>query len=151
MRHLSLVILTGLLLTIGMAAHAGKVYKWQSEDGSWNYSEVPPVEQKAETLKIKTGNLAEPPTTGESESENTDEDAEPSEEQPLKQSPEVAAEERERKAQNCTRARKNLESLTNRSRIRFKDKEKNEERYLTPKEHDEWSQKSKDEVKKFCQ
>ncbi|MEH6467675.1 MAG: DUF4124 domain-containing protein [Porticoccus sp.] len=151
MKHLSLVILAGLLLTIGMAAQAGKVYKWQGDDGSWNYSEIPPVEKEAETLKIKAGNLAEHPTTEESEPEDADKGAEPSEEQPLKQSPEVAAAERERKAKNCETARKNLKSLTDRPRILYTDKEKGEERYLTSEEHDEWRQKSKDQVKEFCQ
>ena len=31
------------------------------------------------------------------------------------------------------------------------DEEKGEERYLTPDEHDEWSEKSKNQVKEFCQ
>jgi hypothetical protein len=150
MRHLTLVVLTGLLLAIGMTAQAGKVYKWQGDDGSWHYSEIPPVEKEAETLKIKVSNSAEQPSEKEPEPENPG-STKPPEEQPLKQSPEVAAAERERKAQNCERARKNLESLTYRDRIRYMDEEKGEERYLTPEEHDEWSNKSKEEVRKYCQ
>ncbi|MBQ0713283.1 MAG: DUF4124 domain-containing protein [Porticoccus sp.] len=150
MRHLTLVVLTGLLLAIGMTAQAGKVYKWQGDDGSWHYSEIPPVEKEAETLKIKVSNSAEQPSEKEPEPENPD-STKPSEEQPLKQSPEVAAAERERKAQNCEMAKKNLTSLTDRPRILYNDKEKGEERYLTSEEHDEWRQKSKDQVKEFCQ
>lgn len=149
MKHLSLVVLSGLLLTIGMTAHAGKAYKWQDDDGSWHYSEKPPLEKEAETLKIKTGSLVEEPTTEEPDDANKN--TKPTEEQPIKQSPEVAAAERERKTKNCEIAKKNLKSLTDRPRIIYTDKEKGEERYLTSEEHDEWRQKSKDQVKEFCQ
>ena len=150
MKHLSLVMLTGLLLAIGMTAQAEKVYKWQGDDGSWHYSEIPPVEKEAETLKIKVSKLTEQPSEEEPEPEDSGK-TKPPEEQPLKQSPEVAAAERERKAKNCEIAKKNLTSLTNRPRILYNDEEKGEERYLTSEEHDEWRQKSKDQVKEFCQ
>ena len=151
MKHLYLVILTGLFVTTSVTAHAEKIYKWQDDDGSWNYSEVPPVEKEAQTLRIKGPKQLGQPSAKEPEQENTDKSVGQSEDQPLKQSPEVAAAERERKAHNCEVARKNLTSLTNRPRIRYMDEEKGEERYLTPDEHDEWSEKSKNQVKEFCQ
>jgi Domain of unknown function (DUF4124) len=151
MKHLSLIVLTGLLLVIGMTAQAEKVYKWQGDDGSWHYSEKPPVEKEAEILKIKVSKPTEQSTAEGPESKDVDKSTEASTEQPLKQSPEVTAAERERRAKNCETAKKNLTTLTNRPRILYDDIEKGERRYLTPEEHTEWSEKSKEGVQKYCQ
>ena len=78
MRHLSLVVLTGLLLAIGMTAQAEKVYKWQDDDGSWHYSEIPPVENEAETLKIKVSSPSVPSADEELASKSPGSDSEES-------------------------------------------------------------------------
>lgn len=152
MKHLYLAILTVFALMASMATYAEKVYKWQDDDGSWHYSEKPPLEIKAETLKIKVSQPSPQSNENGSDKGQTESDtAGAPMEQPLKKSPEIIAAEEARKKQECERARKNLEALTNRPRIRYMDKEKGEERYLTPDEHTEWSKKSKEDVQKYCQ
>ena len=140
-----------LAMALCLPLHAGKVYKWQDEDGAWHYSEKPPLERPAETLKLKTRKPA-PESSGATDdteaapaTEGEDEDK-----KPLKKSPEVLAAEKARRAEDCERAKKNLDTLTHRTRILYDDEEKGEQRYLTEEERQEWLQKSRDQVKEFC-
>lgn len=152
MKHSYLIVFTCLLIAFSATTQAGKVYKWQDDDGSWHYSEKPPMEKEAEVLKMK---VSEPTEQSKEETATTNDTktkaGAPAAEQPLTKSPEILAAEKKQREENCARARKNLDSLTHRPRIRYMDKEKGEERYLTQEEHDEWSKKSKEEVKQYCQ
>ncbi len=151
MKHLSLVVLTGLLLAIGMTVQAEKVYKWQGDDGSWHYSEKPPVEKEAETLKLKDS----PKSSTNTETTNSVADAKDSEDSEKeylnpKSEPETAYTPEERKA-NCNLATTRLSGLKTHPRVLTTDEKTGEKRYLSPDEHAEWTSTSKKEILEFCQ
>ena len=145
----SLFLLAGSLLLSGISAQAA-IYKWQDENGSWHFSEIPPDSQKAEKIDVRvtppSGDTKAPPNNASTTEDTPDESG-----KPLPLSPEVAAAEKERKAKNCQIANKNLQSLTTRARVRFQDKEKGEERYLTEDERQKWIKDSKEAVKENCE
>lgn len=154
MSNSSKLIGTILALALCLPLHAGKIYKWQDENGSWHYSEKPPLEVTPETIKLKTEkadseeaesteelNQEEAPSsTGEEQAEKT----------PLPKSPEVLAAEQARKAENCEKAKKNLDTLTHRSKVLIDDEERGEQRYLDEEEHESWKEKSRAQVEEFC-
>ena len=150
------------LLTIGVSANAGKIFRWQDDAGTWHYSATPPAEQAAESVNIKA-----PPTSGstataskgKSDDKTEDGTEENSKEQAtegtttdseLKKSAEVAAEVKALARKNCENAKKNLANLTNHRRMRINDEETGEVRYLADDEHAEWTKNSKEEVRKYC-
>lgn len=150
----SKLIGTLLAMALCLPLHAAKIYKWQDENGSWHYSEKPPLEGTPETIKLKS----KKPDSEETEStEETDEETsketedKQAEKAPLPKSPEVLAAEKARRAEDCARARKNLDTLTHRTRILYDDEEKGEQRYMTEEERQDWLKKSRDQVKEFCQ
>ncbi|WP_461483108.1 DUF4124 domain-containing protein [Porticoccus sp.] len=153
----SKLIGTLLALALCLPLHAAKIYKWQDENGSWHYSETPPLEGTPETIKLKSKKSdSELSEEGEEEMSADSEEQEKGEEeqkekQPLPKSPEIVAAENARKAENCEKAKKNLDSLTHRTHIRYDDEEKGEQRYLTEEERQDWLKKSRDQVKEFCQ
>ena len=134
-------IALGLLLSTTTIAVA-EIYKWQSDDGTWHFSEVPPNRQAVETIDIRVS----PPSgevvvTGEEAEDTTTEQK--TSDGPMPLSPELAAAKTERLKQNCELAKTNLSNLTNRSQIRYEDKEKGVVRHLTEDERQEWIEKSK--------
>ncbi len=150
----SKLIGTLLAMALCLPLHAGKIYKWQDENGSWHYSEKPPLEGTPETIKLKSKNSdsEETDSTAESDEEApTETEDNQAEKAPLPKSPEVLAAEKARKAEDCTRAKKNLDTLTHRTRILYDDEEKGEQRYMTEEERQEWLKKSSEQVKEFCQ
>ncbi|WP_461482356.1 DUF4124 domain-containing protein [Porticoccus sp.] len=151
MKHFSKVFGALLAMALCLPLHAGKIYKWQDEQGSWHYSEKPPLEEQVEVIKIKgkSAESAEPDSPAEEDAlPSTTAEEKPKE--PLKKSAEVLAVEKTRKAEDCQRARTNLDSLTHRTRILYDDEEKGEQRYLTEEERQEWLKKSQGQVKEFC-
>lgn len=154
MKHSSKVIGAFLAMAMCLPVYAGKVYKWQDESGAWHYSEKPPMEGEPEVIKFKNkyaGASEETSATDdEGESKPTENSTEATKKEPLKKSPEVLAAEQAHRAKNCEIARKNLDSLTHRTHIRYDDEEKGEERYLTEEERQEWLRKSKEQVDEFC-
>ena len=150
---LTLSMLT--LLTVGISANAGKIFRWQDDAGTWHYSATPPAEQSAETVNIKA-----PPTSGPVAEKSKDQTIEEkakgkvkeqsTAESELKKSAEVAAEDNALARKNCENAKKNLANLTSHPRMRINDEETGEVRYLGQDEHADWMKKSKEEVRKYC-
>ncbi|WP_461518582.1 DUF4124 domain-containing protein [Porticoccus sp.] len=154
MKHSSKVLGAFLAMALCLPLHAAKIYKWQDESGSWHYSEKPPLEENAEVIKIKsTPANADDTESNTEETANTPKSTEVIEEkakEPLKKSPEVLAAEQARKTENCNKAKKNLDTLTYRSKVLIDDEERGEQRYLDEKEHEEWMDKSRKQVEEFC-
>ncbi len=137
-----------IILASASAAEAG-IYKWQDEEGTWHFSETPPMSQPAEKISVKTV----PPS---SEPEQDTEDSEPENEEPgtadeLPLSPEIVAAEKARKDENCKKARENLKNLLTGERIRFRDETQGEVRYLSAEEREEWKKKSQKLIAESCQ
>lgn len=150
MKHLYLAMLTVFALMASMATYAGKVYKWQDDDGSWHYSENPPYEKEAETLKIKTSpkNLEQTDSKNNDSSEKNIGDKESVEIKP-KTNTETAYTPEEIKA-NCNLATKRLSGLESHPRVLITDEKTGDKRYLSPDEHTEWMSKSRKEINEFC-
>lgn len=55
MNHLTTLSMA-LMLTIGMSAHAGKIYKWVDDNGRTHYSQTPPPKKakQSKTMKVRT-------------------------------------------------------------------------------------------------
>ncbi|TNE82317.1 MAG: DUF4124 domain-containing protein [Gammaproteobacteria bacterium] len=151
MKDINKIIGALLAMAICLPLHADKVYKWQDENGGWHYSEKPPAEATTETIKIKSSKPVDTDIDEEETPQGEEISTTQEEKKPLKKSPEVLAVEKARKAEDCERAKRNLDTLTHRTRILYDDEEKGEQRYLTEEERQEWLKKSKDQVKEFCQ
>ncbi|PCJ93567.1 MAG: hypothetical protein COA46_00540 [Porticoccaceae bacterium] len=162
MKQLFMTVSALLLLVIGISANAEKIYRWQDDSGSWHYTATPPADEAVETLNIKVTPPSEPQSQRVTDNdtknegvEDTDNKEETNENTPdetkLKKSAEVAAEDNALARKNCENAKANLANLQNHRRLRIRDDELGEERYLSNEEHEEWLDRSKEEVRKFCQ
>lgn len=129
-----------------------KIFRWQDDAGVWHYSATPPANQAVEAINIKA-----PPTSGSIVNNSTNKSSEESTQDQsatgsaVKKSAEVAAEDKALAQKNCQNARANLENLKNHRRMRINDEETGEVRYLSNDEHGEWTKRSKEEVRKYCQ
>jgi len=152
MKHSRKVLGAFLAMALCLPLHAAKIYKWQDERGSWHYSEKPPLEENAEVIKIKSAHAAdtEPNTEETANTAKSTEVIDEKAKEPLKKSQEVLAAEQARKTENCDKAKKNLDTLTYRSKVLIDDEERGEQRYLDEKEHEEWMDKSRKQVEEFC-
>jgi hypothetical protein len=152
MKQLFITLSALLLLITGLSANAGKIYRWQDDSGTWHYTATPPNDSAAETINIKVS----PPSDSQQEAVTQDKadksaknEKTPNETE-LKKSAEVAAEDNALAKKNCANAKANLENLQNHRRLRIRDDELGEERYLSNDEHNDWMKRSKEEVRKYC-
>lgn len=157
MKKLFIILSALLLLVINLSANAGKIYRWQDDTGTWHYTATPPADSAAESVNIKVT----PPSTSQQQGpadksvEDKANKSEENEKSPadteLKKSAEVAAEDSALAKKNCANAKANLANLQNHRRLRIRDDELGEERYLSDDEHNDWMNRSKEEVRKYCQ
>ena len=135
-----------LAMALCLPLHAGKVYKWQDEDGAWHYSATPPPDHSAETIKTRS--------YSNSGSENNTPPANPGSDnrkhRETQKSAEVATEDQALAEENCRKAKMNLENLKRGSRLRIKDPETGEVRYLSVEEQQEWVERSEKIVEENC-
>ena len=157
MKHFSLVIGAILAMTLCLPLHAEKVYKWQDENGSWHYSEKPPMEGDTQVIKMKShyaGAQGEESSPDIKKTENSDQNdgASLSGKQgavTTKSAPKPAYTDEQKKT-NCDLARSRLEGLDTHPRVLINDDKTGEQRYLSPEEHAEWMERSKKEIQEFC-
>ena len=157
MKKLFISLSVLLLLVLSFSANAGKIYRWQDDAGTWHYTATPPADSAAESINIKVT----PPSTSQQQGpadksvEDKANKSEGNEKSPadteLKKSAEVAAEDNALAKKNCANAKANLANLQNHRRLRIRDDELGEERYLSDDEHNDWMSRSKEEVRKYCQ
>lgn len=128
------VVLSLSLCFLSAGAHSSKdFYKWEDDKGVVHYSAHPPKD-KANT-KVRTTNIyGEPAPTGPSTAEKAI--AENTEGKPIKN------------AKNCALARKNLKTMTEKSRIKIKDGDNY--RVLTPEEINKKIATAKQIIKQDC-
>ena len=146
-----IMVLFGLSL-ISAPGHAKEFYKWIDDEGVTHYSVRPPAdaEVKTEALTIKTPDTdtASPASASETET------ASGAEEQALSGraalSPEDLAKLQQEEQANCDKARKNLYTLKNRTRIISPDEKTGEKRYLNDEERKKWTAESQKVVDEFC-
>ncbi len=137
------------LLLLCINPVSAETYRWVNEDGVVTYSQTPPPNADAETVKIKTA-----PATGANDSKKRLEAlrqklADSAEDRALKKA--QKQEQTEIKAENkknCSTARKNLEQLTALGNRLYKT----EDGYvrLTEEDRQQKMQQAREQIKKFC-
>ncbi|MGH1372604.1 MAG: DUF4124 domain-containing protein [Cellvibrionaceae bacterium] len=129
------VVLSLSLCALSSPGHSSKdFYKWEDENGVVHYSAHPPKD-KANT-KVRTTNIyGEAAPTGPSAAEKAI--AENTKEEVVPKDP-----------KRCAAARKNLKTLTEKSRIRIK--EGDDYRFLTPAEIGDKTKTAREIIKQEC-
>ncbi len=128
------VVLSLSLCALSSPSHSSKdFYKWEDENGVVHYSAHPPKD-KANT-KVRTTNIyGEAAPSGPSTAEKVI--AESAEQAPPKD------------PKRCAAAKKNLKTLTEKSRIRIK--EGDDYRFLTPAEIGDKTKTAREIIKQEC-
>ena len=151
------LILTLLALSLSAApTWAGKFYKWVDAEGVTHYTLHPPTNTPAESLNIKTSKQSQPAEEDDTATAaNTEEDvAEGDEEQAIDEKgalkPEELAKIKKEEKANCDKARQNLYTLKNRTRITTADEKTGGKRYLNDEERAKWTDDSEKVVNEFC-
>ncbi|MCG8611215.1 MAG: DUF4124 domain-containing protein [Pseudomonadales bacterium] len=125
------------------ALQAEKVYKWTDDNGVIHYGDRRPSDKSSESLEVKTGHSAPSPAAATDEAET-----------PTKSSggdPSAVAAYNEQRKKACKIAKENLTKLQNYSRIRIKDKETGEFKYLSDEEKQAQVKESERIVKETCE
>lgn len=151
MKGINNLALALLAMALCLPLHAAKVYKWQDSDGAWHFSEKPPVEQSAVTIKIPTPGKGKDVTATTPDQIPEGNGSEKTPDLKTKKSEEVAAEDAALARENCIKARENLENLQRGSRLRVKDPETDQVRYLSTEEQNEWIERSRTMIQDNCQ
>lgn len=130
------VVLSLSLCALSSASHSSKdFYKWEDENGVVHYSAHPPKDKTKANTKVRTTNIyGEPAPTGPSVAEKT--------------VAETAEQELPKDPKRCAAAKKNLKTLTEKSRIRIKDGD--DYRFLTPSEIGEKTKTAREIIKQEC-
>ena len=130
------------------------VYKWTDADGNVHYGSQRPADAPSERMKIETG--IQPyadETTAKDKKDETGKKAEDEKKEEKKaeapKPPEPPKLSRKEKQARCAQARKNLQTILSRGRVRVKD-ESGGSHHLTDKERSERIAREKKEVSKHC-
>jgi hypothetical protein len=115
---LFVVALLGALISSAPAS-AKEFYKWQDDQGVTHYAAHPPKDRNS--VKVRATNTQGTPPAEASEEENTEQQANA-----------TATAARAKNPERCAQARKNLNALNNKPRVRIK--EGDSYRYLTAEE-----------------
>ena len=145
---LSLFCLAGSI-TLAETALA-KTYKWVDENGVTQYTATPPPEGDFKTIKAPAKPAVDPAKAQSDLEERLEafnkrkEDTEKAN----KEASDLAAKDAEAK-KNCDQAKKNLNLLKTKVRIRYKEKD-GSSRYLTDDEREANMKKANDAIKSYC-
>lgn len=155
MKHSSKVLGAFLIMALCLPLHAGKIYKWQDESGSWHYSEKPPLEMEPEVIKTKekakAGTMSNDDNLQKGSSINSKNHNEEELKLPVDKDASTPLYTPEERRANCKLATERLKGLETHPRTLIKDEKTGEPRYLTPDEHENWQKTSREEIKKFCE
>ncbi|ARU54934.1 hypothetical protein OLMES_0842 [Oleiphilus messinensis] len=123
------------------ALQAERIYKWTDDNGVIHYGDRRPSDKSSESLEVKTGHSA---PTQEAATSKTDEA------KPTAGDPAAAAAYKEQRKKACEIAKTNLSKLQSYSRIRIKDKETGEYKYLSDEQKQAQVKESERIVKENC-
>jgi len=114
MRHLTLA----LLLLTSCLASAEQVYKWVDESGTVHFAEQPPRDREYETINVRSLAPAEPAESASRQQATQQADNAAEQQQRLtRPGTEITTEDPEKVAENCARARRNIEVINARRRV----------------------------------
>ncbi len=132
-RLLSSALCLSLLLFSHSSLSSKDFYKWEDENGVVHYSAHPPKDKP--NTKVRTTNIY-----GETADELSSKEE--------KTQANTAEEEFPKDPKRCAAARKNLDTLKNKARIRIKDGD--DYRYLAPEEIKEQLKTAQEIIKQDC-
>ncbi|MET0072011.1 MAG: DUF4124 domain-containing protein [Candidatus Thiodiazotropha sp.] len=136
-------------LLLFWTAASAETYKWVNEEGVVTYSQTPPPDAKAETVKIKTAPTSSGGDSRQRLKELRQKLADSAEDRALKKAQKQEADEiaKENK-HNCNVARKNLEQLTALGNRLYKVGD--EYLRLTEEDRQRRMQEARDQIKEYC-
>lgn len=128
------------------------MYKWQDENGQWQYSQQPPASGNVEKIQPPPP----PPSTVAAEQKALEEQLQQSAEankQALKsaKTAEYLAEMAQQKKKNCEAAQNNLKVLSQGGGRRIFKNEKGEPEYFTDDEIQARQAEAKQQIQQFCE
>ncbi|PUB75707.1 MAG: DUF4124 domain-containing protein [gamma proteobacterium symbiont of Ctena orbiculata] len=136
-------------LLLFLTAASAETYKWVNEDGVVTYSQTPPPDAKAETVKIKTAPAGSSGDSRQRLKELRQKLADSAEDRALKKAQKQEAEEIAKENKHyCNVARKNLEQLTALGNRLYKVGD--EYLRLTEEDRQRRMQEARDQIKEYC-
>lgn len=148
--RLSILLLLGIFMTGAVAAT--KVYKWVDKDGNIHYSEQKPVNQEADTLRIKEHKPAPPAAeTQQAQDDSETVDDEQAAQQRAEAEQSLAAADRVNQQKLCQQAKANRDALNASVRVSRIDPETGEQVRMSDDERVKALQKAQQTIKKYCQ
>ncbi|MCU7927723.1 MAG: DUF4124 domain-containing protein [Candidatus Thiodiazotropha sp. (ex Dulcina madagascariensis)] len=137
------------LLVLFFNPASAETYRWVSEDGVVTYSQTPPPDVKAETVKIKSAPSSDAEVSKERLQNLRQRLADSEEDRALKKSEEKEqSEEQATNKKNCGAARKNLQQLTALGNRLYKTGD--EYVRLTEENRQKRMQQARDQIKEYC-
>ena len=144
------ILTLALLITVapGMALSAS-VYKWTDENGITHFGDHQPTGKNAEKVSVRAGTAEASGQPRPSPQDRLSSLEEKKAEKQEKENKAAASEaQRKQRAKNCEAAKKNLDIIRTKSRIRID--EDGEQRYLTPEEIEQYKAKYEEAISEFC-
>lgn len=132
---------------------ATKVYKWVDKDGNIHYSEQKPVNQKADTLRIKESKPTPLPAESNKEADDNEQpvadDAQSQQRSEAEQA--LAAADQVNKQKLCQQAKANRDALNASVRVSRINPETGEQIRMTDDERINALQEAEQAIKDYCQ
>ncbi|MES9992153.1 MAG: DUF4124 domain-containing protein [Candidatus Thiodiazotropha sp.] len=142
-------VLLATLLLFFLTAASAETYKWVNEEGVVTYSQTPPPDAKAETVKIQSAPASASGASKQRLKELRQKLADSAEDRALKKAQKQETEAIAKESRhNCNVARKNLEQLTALGNRLYKVGD-NYVR-LTEEDRQQRMQEARDQIKEYC-
>ncbi|MCB1586621.1 MAG: DUF4124 domain-containing protein [Xanthomonadales bacterium] len=144
-----IIIFVSLCLLFTTANAKQKYYKWTDENGNVHYSEKKPEDKEAQELKIRS--KAPKPQETVSEEANTDKELPPDQQavEDFNRNEQAKAKEAQDQA-NCEIAKKNLQTLESRNRVKRVNPATGEEIYMDNNEVEKMITVAKQSIRNLC-
>jgi len=144
-----ILTLTLLMAVAPGAAMSASVYKWTDENGVIHFGDQQPNGKQAEIVSVRAGTAKPTDSSRQSPQERLNSlEEQQAEKQEQEKAAQASEAQRKQRAKNCEAAKKNLDIIRNKSRIRVDDGE--EQRYLTPEEIEQYKVKYEEAISEFC-
>jgi hypothetical protein len=148
MPRLSALVLLAAVTALPLATSAAGIYKWQDADGKTHFSDKPPPDVEAETIKAPTAPAAQNAGTElEALTERVEENYQRRMEQRAEQARE--REEAEKMAAHCADTRAKLERLQTSTRRQIINAQ-GEREFLPEEQRQAWMRQAREELEKHC-
>lgn len=149
---LTVLLLITAALCFSGKSHATEIYKWVDEQGVTHYSARPPENQENyEEIKVRRRNAyrTHTPTTSAATSDADNTATEDEEESFTEPGREVSVDNPDKIAENCARARQNINTINSKRRVLLDDGQGGKRR-LSDEEREALMKESQDFLDRWC-